>query len=349
MSGAGDESRPPTLEHVARVAGVSRATVSRVINGVGTVDPRLRRTVEEAITATGYVPNHAARALVTRRTGSVALVVSEPERRELPEPFAGRVFTDPHFGRVVTGLLAVLRPAGIQLTLMLADDAGARDQVLGYLRQRHADGVVLLSTHSDDPLPAALLSARLPVVMEGSPARPVPISHVDVEQRTGAALAADRLAERGCRRAATICGPLDMIVGRDRLAGFRDAMARHGQRDVPVVEGSFTLDSGEKAMERLLAEHPGVDGVFAANDLMAQGALLALRDRGVAVPGEVAVVGFDDSSAALAARPALTTVRQPIEDMAGEMARLLLAHIDRPDRPMSSVIFAPTLVVRDSA
>lgn len=340
--------RPPTLEHVARVAGVSRATVSRVINGVATVDPALRDTVERAIADTGYVPNQAARSLVTGRTGSVALVVSEAENRHLEEPFVGRVFTDPFFGRMVSGLLSVLRPRHVQLVLMLAENAEARAQVTGYLAQGHVDGAILVSTHAEDPLPRMLAESALPAVLAERPLQPVSISHVGAAQRAGAALAADRLVARGCRHVATISGPLDMPAGQERLAGFRDALARHGRPGVPSVEGDFTLESGERAMTQLLAEHPEVDGVFAANDLMAQGALLVLRDAGRAVPDEVAVIGFDDSSAALACRPPLTTIRQPLEDMAAEMARLLLAHIGQPGRPVSSVIFDPTLVVRES-
>jgi DNA-binding LacI/PurR family transcriptional regulator len=126
-------------------------------------------------------------------------------------------------------------------------------------------------------------------------------------------------------------------------------MARHGQPFVVSVEGNFTHLGGEQAMERLLAEQPDVDGVFVANDLMAQGAVAVLRDHGRRVPEDVAVVGFDDSSAARGCRPPLTTVRQPVEDMAAEMARLVLAHIEEPDQQITSVIFEPTLVVRDSA
>jgi DNA-binding LacI/PurR family transcriptional regulator len=126
-------------------------------------------------------------------------------------------------------------------------------------------------------------------------------------------------------------------------------MARHGRPYAPMVEGNFTIDSGSRAMERLLVEHPGLDGVFAANDLMAQGAVMVLRERGHRVPDDVAVVGFDDSSAAMACRPRLTTIRQPVEDMAAEMARLLLTALDQPDRGAASVVFEPTLVVRESA
>jgi len=339
----------PTLEHVARVAGVSRATVSRVVNGIRNVDPQLRETVEAAVAATGYVPNQAARSLVTRRTGSIALIVSETQEHALDDPFRGRVFTDPFFGRVVSGLLGVLRPHAVNLVLMLAEDDTARTQLVRYLRQGHVDGAILISNHVQDPLPKLLAESSMPAVLSRRPTQAIPISYVDLAQHTGAILAADHLAARGCRRVATICGPLDMPAGQDRLAGFREGMARHGQAFVPLVEGNFTQESGERAMVALLDKHPGLDGVFAANDLMAQGALLALRDRGIGVPEDVAVIGFDDSAAARSSRPALTTIRQPVEDMAGEMARLLLTHIDEPDHRVTSIIFEPELIVRESA
>jgi DNA-binding LacI/PurR family transcriptional regulator len=191
--------------------------------------------------------------------------------------------------------------------------------------------------------------AGLAAVLFARPTPPVPISYVDVAHRAGAELAAGHLVARGCRRVATISGPLDVPASRDRLAGFRDAMARHGHAPVPNETGNFTHDSGEAAMVRLLAAAPEVDGVFVANDLMAQGALGVLHRAGRRVPADVAVVGFDDSSPARSCRPQLTTVRQPVEDMGAEMARLLLAHIENPATPPRSVIFDPTLVIRESA
>ncbi|MDJ0342158.1 LacI family DNA-binding transcriptional regulator [Streptomyces sp. H10-C2] len=342
-------SGPPTLEDVARVAGVSRATVSRVINGTRNVDPLIQQTVREAIAATGYVPNTAARSLVTRRTGAIALVVSGAGS---PGPDGGvrsEVFVDPFFGRVVSGVVGFLRPLGMHPVLMLAETAEARDQVVAYLRQGNADGAMLVSTHAGDPLPGQLTEAGVPAVLFARPDRPIPISYVDVAHQDGAKLAADRLVERGCRDVATISGPLDVPASQDRLSGFREAMARHGFPYVPCVEGDFTQGSGEAAMERLLAEQPRIDGVFVANDLMAQGALLVLRDHGRRVPEDVAVIGFDDSSAATACRPALTTIRQPVEDMAAEMARMLLDRIQTPQQRVTSVIFEPSLVVRQSA
>jgi DNA-binding LacI/PurR family transcriptional regulator len=341
--------RSPTLEDVARVAGVSRATVSRVINNTRNVDRAIQAVVQAAVAETGYVPNQAARSLVTRRTGSVALVVSEAEHRTFDDPFLERVFTDPFFGRVVSGILGVLRPRAVNLVLMLVETHDSRSQLIDYLRQGHVDGVMLISTHADDPLPAMLIESGLPTVLSRRPSTPIPISYVDAAQQAGAALAADRLAAIGCHQAATISGPMDMPAGQDRLNGFREAMARHGHAFVPSVEGNFTRESGEHAMRELLHQYPDVDGVFAANDLMAQGALLALSDSGIAVPDRIAVVGFDDSSAAVACRPPLTTIRQPIEDMAGAMAELVLAHIEDRKHRITSRIFEPTLVIRQSA
>ncbi|MFC5825946.1 LacI family DNA-binding transcriptional regulator [Nonomuraea insulae] len=338
-----------TLEDVARAAGVSRATVSRVINGIRNVDPAIQETVRQAIATTGYVPNHAARSLVTRRTGTVALVVSGAGGEGADAPFPSQVFNDPFFGRVVGGIVSFLRPRGIHPILMFAETAEMHAQVLTHLRHGNADGALLVSTHAEDPLPRLLVEAHVPAVLFARPAEPIPITYVDVDHRAGARLAADHLVARGRHRVATISGPLDVPAGQSRLTGFRDAMAVHGHPYIPCAEGGFTHHSGETAMERLLAEHPDLDGLFVANDLMAQGALLALRHHGRRVPEDVAVVGFDDSSAATACRPPLTTIRHPVEDMAAEMARLLLAHVEQPRRLPSSVIFDPVLVTRESA
>jgi DNA-binding LacI/PurR family transcriptional regulator len=341
--------RLPTLEDVAVAAGVSRATVSRVINNTRNVDPALHSVVWDAVAAIGYVPNKAARSLVTRRAGSVALVVSEAETRTSDDPFVSRLVSDPFFGRVVWGTLSVLSPAGVHLPVKLAGNAEARTQLIGELRQGQFDGALVISLHPHDPLPQLLTEAGVTAVLFGRPAEPIPISYVDIAHQSAARLAADRLVQRGCRSIATISGSLDMPTGHDRLTAFRTAMAQHGYAYVPSVEGNYSQESGERAMEQLLAEQPDVDGIFVANDLMAQGALVVLRDHGRRVPDDVAVVGFDDSSAALASRPQLTTVRQPVEEMAAEMARLLLAQLDQPERRTTSVIFEPNLVERQSA
>jgi DNA-binding LacI/PurR family transcriptional regulator len=330
--GARMPGRTPTLEDVARVAGVSRATVSRVVNGIRNVDEEIQEAVRRAIEKTGYAPNRAARSLVTRRAGAVALVVSGA---------GGHVFGDPFFGRVAEGVVDFLRGHGMHPLLMLADNDAARDDVLAHLREGGADGALLVSTHPDDQLTAMVAMAGIPAVVFARPAQP--LSYVDVSNVAGAAIAARHLMARGRNRVVTISGPLDVPASRERLAGFRGMAG-----DVPTVAGNFTVASGEEAMAALLDQDPLIDGVFAANDLMAQGALAVLQSRGRAVPTDVSVVGFDDSSAALACRPKLTTVRQPVEDMGAAMAELLLARILDPSLPPAHRIFEPTLVVRDS-
>ncbi|MEU2728830.1 LacI family DNA-binding transcriptional regulator [Streptomyces griseoviridis] len=341
----------PTLEDVAREAGVSRATVSRVVNGVRNVDPAIQDLVRQAIARTGYAPNRAARSLVTRRTETVALVVSGAgdASEETQDVFTARVFADPFFGRVVSGVVGYLRPRSMHPVLMFAETEESREQVVRYLRQGSADGALVVSTHGDDPLPARLADNGLPAVLFARPARPVALSYVDLAHRDGGRLAADRLLARGCRRTATVSGPLAVPASQERLDGFRDAMARHGCPWVPSAEGGFTLESGRAAMTRLLAAHPDLDGVFAGNDLMAQGVCQVLAEQGRRVPQDVAVVGFDDSSAAVGCRPPLTTVRQPVEDMASAMAGLLDDHIRGARTEPTSLVFDPELVVRASA
>ncbi|GAA2785785.1 LacI family DNA-binding transcriptional regulator [Crossiella cryophila] len=327
-----------TLEVVARVAGVSRATVSRVVNGKASVDEGLRQAVERAISETGYLPNLAARSLVTRRADAIALVLPEESR----------ILGDPFFGRVVSGVTSVLNPLGLHLVLLMTG-RDSREQVVTDLRQGRLDGVILIHTYAQDPLPGQLLKSRLPVVLAGKSPNPTRITYVDVDQVAGGALAAQHLHALVRHDFATITGPLEAPAGQGRLTGFRDTLIGLGHPPPLIAEGDFSRAGGAAAMERLLADTPGLDAVFVASDLMAQGALPVLRKHGRRVPEDVAVIGFDDSSAALACEPPLTTVRQPVEDMAAEMARQVLTRVEDPDVPPAAVIFEPTLVHRDSA
>src|SRR5919106_4713398 len=331
-----------TLDEVARVAGVSRATVSRVVNGSPKVSADVRRTVEKAIDRLGYVPNRAARSLVTRKSDSIAVVITEP---------ASRLFNDPFFPRLVRGISAALSVRDLQLVLLMPNDADDEQRTVRYLTAGHVDGVILVSLHGNDPLPDQLASRRIPSVVLGRPPRGVDVDFVDADNRDGARRATTHLVERGCRRIATITGPHDMVAGIDRLAGYRDALADAGIAidDGLIATGDFTQSGGEAAMERLLRERPELDGVFCASDLMAVAALGVLQAAGRHVPDDVAVVGYDDSPIATTTRPALTSVRQPIEEMGRELVHLLAGGIEQNGRVPRHIVLATELIARASS
>lgn len=325
----------PTLEEVAARAGVGRGTVSRVVNGSAQVSPKARKMVQDAIDELGYVPNRAARALVTQRTDSIALVVFESGERFFAEPF---------FGRIVQSVSSVLVARNLQMVLMIAQAPEERRQLEGYLTRQHVDGALLLSLHGDDPLPMILEERGVPTVRAGRPAHPGPSSLVDADNRGGARAAVTYLQEQGRRCIATITGPMDMAPGIARYQGYRDVVG-----DGPAATGDFGEISGAMAMEWLLTNYPQLDAVFAASDMMAAGALRVLRRSGRRVPEDVAVVGFDDSVIARHTDPPLTSVYQPIEQMGQEMVRLLLAKLDG-DEPVEHETVLPTrLILRGSA
>jgi DNA-binding LacI/PurR family transcriptional regulator len=336
----------PTLDQVAALAGVGRGTVSRVINGSPQVSPEAREAVQRAIDELGYVPNRAARALVTRRTDSVALVVSESEER---------VFGEPFFAGIVRGISSALAETQLQLWLAMAQSAAERKLLERHLTDQHVDGVMLLSLHDEDTLPTLLVERRLPTVLGGRPARMVStsviqhgLSFVDNDNEGGARTAVEYLLSLGRRCVAVVAGPQDMGAGMARLRGYRAALRHAG---IPMDErlvayGDFSEASGAEAVTRLLFLCPGLDAVFAASDLMAAGAIRALRDHGRRVPDDVAVVGFEDSPVARQTRPPLTTVHQAVDGMGREMARLLLGRI--AGGPAHSTVLDTHLVVRES-
>jgi DNA-binding LacI/PurR family transcriptional regulator len=337
----------PTLDAVAARAGVGRGTVSRVVNGSPQVSPEARAAVQQAIAELGYVPNRAARALVTQRTDSVALVVSESGER---------VFTEPFFAGIVRGVSSALLETPLQLWLAMAQSQIERERVEHHLTNQHVDGVLLLSLHDADPLPTLLEERDLPTVLGGRPARMLhpnaqPAWFVDVDNVGGARQAVEHLFARGRRRIATIAGTQDMGAGLARLSGYREAVRAAGLTVNPdlVAYGDFSEGSGTACMHRLLEICPELDAVFVASDLMAVGALRALREAGRRVPEDVAVVGFEDAPIARQAEPPLTTVFQPVEEMGRQMARLLVSRI-RGDEVLSPHVLLDTkLVHRASA
>lgn len=342
MNSREHRGRRPTLEAVAELAGVGRGTVSRVVNGAPGVSAKARAAVETAISKLNYIPNPAARSLVTSRTDCVALVIPESESRLAAEPY---------FSAVIRGVSTELAETEMQLLLILVRDRRELDRLTRFAAARRVDGVLLVSIHDDDPLPGLLEEMRMPTVLAGRRSPAESLSHVHSDNVGGAATAVRHLIDRGRTTIATITGPLDMDVGNSRLRGWREALAeRGGAPDERLVAVSdFTEEGGRTAMGDLLDRAPGIDAVFAASDVMAAGALTELRERGRRVPDDVAVIGFDDSVIAGHTTPALTSVRQPIEAIGRSITRLLLEEIAEPATVHQQLVLPTTLVVRDSA
>jgi DNA-binding LacI/PurR family transcriptional regulator len=290
------------------------------------------------------VPNRAARSLVTGRSDSVALVIPEP---------TSRLFGEPFFPRLVRGISEVLSAHDVQLVLLVPQSRADEARVAHYLSARHVDGALLVSLHGDDPLPTLLEERGLPVVVGARPpAHQANISYVDVDNRAGALSGVRHLLDGGRTRIATVTGPLDMSPGQDRLQGYRQALADAGvpaDHDLEEPGGDFGYEAGLRAMRALLERRPDLDAVFAASDLLAAGALQALREFGREVPRHVAVVGYEDSAIAASTLPPLSSVRQPTEEMGREMARLLLGAVEYRSQVPRRVLLATELVVRESS
>ncbi|WP_217553588.1 LacI family DNA-binding transcriptional regulator [Streptomyces sp. GbtcB6] len=339
-SSAGGRRKPPTIHDVAREAGVSRGTVSRVLNGGHYVSPAAQEAVNDAIRRTGYVVNRHARSLITGRSDSVGFLLTEPQER---------FFEDPNFNVLLSGCTQALASHDIPLLLMLAGTKDERRRITRYITAGHVDGVLLVSSHSGDPVAQELREAGVPLVACGKPiGLGSKVSYVAADDRDGARDMVRHLLDVGRRRIGMITGPLDTPGGVERLAGYKEVLTEAGVEidEALVVSGDYSKASGEAGAERLLAQAPDLDAVFVASDLMAQGVLAVLQRTGKRVPDDIAVGGFDDSPAATAVTPALTTIRQPWDRISTEMVRVLLAQIGGEDP--AAVILPTELVRRDS-
>jgi DNA-binding LacI/PurR family transcriptional regulator len=345
----GSHGQPPTLDDVARRSGVSRSTASRAINGEPGVRATVAERVHKAVAELGYVPNQAARRLVTRRSNAIAVVVAEPQNH---------LFVDPFFDRRLRGIRQELALHGAQPVLLLVEEPDDYPRVGTFLAGGHVDGALLFALRADDPLPEMVDRLGLPAVVGGHPAtgsgdRGHGYVYVDADNRGGAREAVRHLRSLGRERVATITGPLDQAAAIDRLAGYRDVLLESPAE--LIAEGDFTMRGGSEAMAALLDRCPELDAVFVASDLMASGALRVLRERGRRTPEDVAVVGFDNLvPIAEATDPPLTTVHQDIEEMGRLMARVLFRRTSSTPGegggyPLTSVITPTRLVLRNSA
>lgn len=326
-----------TLERIADLSGVSKSTVSRVVNGDTRVSPETRQKVLTVITAEGYRPNFAARGLASGRTNILAAVM----------PVAmTNMASDPYFRQLLQGLArsADAHDQFLMLSLAEATFKHTPDEVI---RQGVVDGVLFSIATFNDPMLEPLIEAGMPLVCIG-PVRDNRVSFVDADNRGSAKQATTHLLRLGRRRIATIAGPAYSPVSADRLGGYRDAIESWGlpYDEGLVFEGDFTEMSGRAGVRALTEGRP--DAIFAANDAMASGALTELTTRGVRVPDDVAIVGFDDLQFAAEMEPPLTTIRQRPEALAETAVELLLDVIAEPDALPRRVVLPTELIVRAS-
>ena len=330
-----------TIRQVAAAAGVSRATASRVISASPLVSHQARQAVEKAIDDLGFVPSAAARSLALGKSRTVALILPEPD---------SRVLTDPFFASTILGLSAQLEASDMQMVLLIARSGQGTGRIFRFVEGGHVDGAVIASHHRDDFLNQSVLDSSLPCAFIGRPLGvDVPAMYVDMDNRQGARLATEHLIATGWQRIATIAGPSDMSAGIDRLEGWRDAVRAAGRPDGAIAYGDFTIDGGMGAARQLLSTNPDLDAVFVASDMMAVGALTELGNQGRRVPQDVAVIGFDNFELGQSTTPPLSTVDHPVGEMAAKAGQMLLDVLAGGEPHLDPVLFAPHLVLRNSA
>lgn len=321
-----DDGHSPqlTLEQIGMRAGVSRSTVSRVLNGQRDVRPEVRARVEAVIEETGYHPNPAARALVSKRSGLIGLVMVT----EVDE-----LFGDPYYSALINGIHRGCAESDVVLAVFPASGTeGPYDALTPQIAQRFVDGVILTAVPHSAPLIAALRARGKRMVVIGHPADDGAIIRIDVENQGGSQEAVVHLAGHGCRRIAYIGPPPEFPFGVDRHRGYLDGLAACGLSDGAVVRvDQPTVEGGYRATLAVLADEP--DAIFAATDTMAEGAYRALAEHGRRVPDDVAVVGFDGLPRGAVLDPVLTTVVQPVVDVGRTAVELLTAA-----HPESSVL-----------
>ena len=330
---------PPTLEEIAKHAGVSRSTVSRVMNNHPSVDRDTRERVLTVAETLNYHPNIAARSLAAGRSHILSLVIPTG---------VSALFTDPYFPLLIQGVSAACNAHNHSLMLWLAQTETDNQPVRQILQGGLIEGVILASAVMDDPIFEALLTRGLPFVVVGRHPTNTKVSYIDVDNMNGAREMVAYLLRLGYERVAAIAGPQNMIAGADRQQGYLVALRDRWIVPDPqlIVESDFTEEGGHLAMQRLLPAAP--DAVFVASDAMAVGALRALREAGKRVPEDIAVVGFDDMPFAARTNPPLTTVRQPIQRLGSLAAETLIDLINQPDAPPRRIVLPTELIMRAS-
>lgn len=327
-----------TLEDVAREAGVSRATVSLALNGKPGVAPETRRRILEIAERLNYRPNASARGLVLQRTQTIGVIVPD--------------IGSPFYAELVRGVEEEASRQGFYLILATTRGKPSREKTcFRLLGERRVDGMLILTPRGDEDLIQRIQARGFPLVVVDRDIQSTDgVVEVIVDNFHGALSAVEHLIAVGCRRIGFINGIPELQASQDRLRGYKVALQEHGLTVDPklIVIGNFSVEGGYRSMKELLSEASSLDGVFVASDAMAIGAIRAIREHGLDVPHDIAVVGFDDVPLASQVDPPLTTVRQPIREMGETACRLLIQLIEGTEILQRKVIFQTQLIIRHS-
>jgi LacI family transcriptional regulator len=328
------------LEDVAKQAGVSRSTVSRVVNDQPNVREDVRKRVKEVIEHTGYQPNAAARTLASQRSWMIGLV--------LPRSVSS-FFGDPYFPRLTQGIAQACNQYDYTLGLFLVGTKEDEEKIFSRVsRKGLLDGVLMQSGQIGDRLIDRLVYSNTPLLIIGRPFHTQGVSYIDVDNINAAWNAVKYLIQSGYQRIATIAGPPDSTVSIDRKDGYLKALVEYGidANASLIVEGDFTEAGGYQAMQQLLAVRP--DAVFAASDTMALGAMRCIREAGLSVPDDIAIIGFDDLPLAVVQDSPLTTIRQPIVQFGFKSVEMLIDLIENGIKPPRHMIMGTELIIRET-
>lgn len=328
-----------SLEQVARHAKVSRSTASRVVNNDPHVSPKTREHVLAAIRKLDYQPNVAARSLAAGKTRILGVVIPMG---------ASALFTDPYFPILIQGISSACNVHDHSVMLWVAEPEYERRTIRQILNNGLIDGVILSSHLLNDPLIAALAAQKMPFILIGRHPSNAKINFVDVDNVVSAQQMVEHLIERGYKRIATITGPRNMIAGTDRLEGYQTALRKkHLTPEAHLIcEGDFTENGGYVSMRALIPEKP--DAVFVASDMMALGAMRAIREANLRIPQDIAIAGYDDMPFAARTEPPLTTVRQPVHRAGFVAAETLIELVKNPTSPTHRILLPTELVIRAS-
>ena len=329
--------RRPTIYDVARLAGVSTATVSRALNDTGKIAPATRAAIDAAVEQLGYEPNRIARSLVTRSTQTIALL--------LPD------IANPFYAALVSGIQhAALRHDHTMLLCTTEGDPEREEQYLNLLRAKRVDGALVDGLLLPPDRIARFVRDGFPIVCLDRDIDSASIPLVQVDNRLGGLLATEHLISLGHTRIAHVAGAAALGISDERFDGYREALVKTGITPDPrlVEDGRFSEEGGYEAVVRLIERAVPFTAVFAGNDLSAIGAIAALEEHGLRVPSQVSVVGFDDLRLAAYVRPALTTVRQPAGEIARLATEILMALTHGRTVDTMRHLLAPELVRRGS-